>query len=115
MRDELGDFVVAGRNGLHDIAESRGIAAVLQGEPAARRARCRLDQHAVAGEQRRQCEPERLPVREVPRHDAEHGAERLVAHLDPCPVGVRRAGRRRQDLSGDPGQVGRGIRALGYL
>ena len=42
-----------------------------------------LEQPDVAGHQRRRGEAHRLPEREVPRHDGEHRAERLVAGVRP--------------------------------
>ncbi len=57
----------------------------LHGQGAAGGVRGVLEQCRVAGHERRSREPQHLPQREVPRHDGEHHADRLVA--DPAAVG----------------------------
>ena len=52
---------------------------VLQEQRRLRHVRRVLEQADVARHQRRRGEPDRLPEREVPRHDGQHRAERLVA------------------------------------
>ena len=56
----------------------------LDGQRALRHVRRVLQQHDVAGHQRRRGEPEHLPERKIPGHDREHGAHRLVANVAPA-------------------------------
>ena len=65
----------------HAVGKAGAAEDVLDGERALRHVRRVLEEADVAGHQRRRGEAEHLPEREVPRHDREHDAERLVADV----------------------------------
>ena len=77
-----------------------------------------LEQPDVAGHERRRGEPHRLPQREVPRHDREHDAQRLVtdegaARFHFARVGEHLVGQQRLCLLREPVARGRALVDLG--
>ncbi len=65
----------------HAVGKPRAPEDVLDGQRALRHVRRVLEEADVAGHQRRRGEAEHLPEREVPGHDGQHDAERLVADV----------------------------------
>ena len=95
------------------LGEAGAAEEVLDGQRALRHVRGVLEQPDVAGHQRRRGEAEHLPEREVPRHDREHRAERLVG--DEAPRGAGLDGLVGEEPLGVLGVVAAAQRALRRL
>ena len=77
--DQRLDVARRQQQGTEQIPRNAGLVKhLLDRERAARHVAGVLQQRAVAGHQRRRGEAEHLPEGEIPRHDGEHDAERIV-------------------------------------
>ena len=103
VSDDVGDDVGLRAQRLHDAGGQSCLGGGSDDRLAgAHRVRGALEQQRVPTGDDRRDHPDRLPVREVPRHDGEHRADGVVAHdvaqpAEPCDVtrgeearGVRR-------------------------
>ena len=72
------------------VIESRAAKYLFNGKGALRHIRSMFQQTDVSSHERRRCKSKYLPEREIPRHDSEDRAERLIVNITAGRVGLCR-------------------------
>lgn len=80
LKDRLASHAAGTRENVHDAGRKDVLQELREFKNGERRVRSRLDHYRIAGSERRGELPAGHQVREVPRNDLTHNAERLVKH-----------------------------------